>query len=134
MKLSFRTGICREILERLNVVIFSRLNDFRDSGCISNNYLPVCNDLQLHTSTCVICSIDLSYCRSWDVKHFINNAIKVYPHPSFVYTAKHHPTQQSLIVSGGYDKVLRIWTKASDGLHGKVSSLSFINYHDLTYV
>ncbi|XP_065062280.1 jouberin-like [Rhopilema esculentum] len=58
--------------------------------------------------------------RSWDVKHFINNAIKVYPHPSFVYTAKHHPTQQSLIVSGGYDKVLRIWTKASDGLHGKL--------------
>lgn len=58
--------------------------------------------------------------RSWDANRFVSNAIKLYPHPSFVYTAKHHPSSHTIIVSGGYDKVVRIWSKQSDGLHGKL--------------
>eukprot|EP00794_Sanderia_malayensis_P004725 gene4725-5348_t len=58
--------------------------------------------------------------RSWDADRCVGNAIKIYPHPSFVYSAKHHPSNKCVIVSGGYDKVVRIWSKTTDNLYGKL--------------
>lgn len=37
-------------------------------------------------------------------------AFKILPHPSFVYTAKFVPNSLDKIVTGGYDKVIRIWS------------------------
>lgn len=31
------------------------------------------------------------------------------PHPAFVYTAQFHPRVPSVIVTGGYDQVIRVW-------------------------
>ena len=31
------------------------------------------------------------------------------PHPSFVYCAKFHPRVNKVIVTGGYDNVVRVW-------------------------
>ncbi|XP_077000193.1 jouberin isoform X3 [Tamandua tetradactyla] len=47
--------------------------------------------------------------RLW--KNEINNAstFRVLPHPSFVYTAKFHPTLIELVVTGCYDSVIRVW-------------------------
>ena len=32
-------------------------------------------------------------------------------HPSYVYTASFHPVTHSLVVTGGFDRVLRIWRR-----------------------
>ena len=60
------------------------------------------------------------------MNRFVSNAIKLYPHPSFVYAARHHPTSHHLIVSGGYDRVVRVWSKTTDNLHGKVYYIRII--------
>ncbi|KAM4624936.1 jouberin [Polymixia lowei] len=47
--------------------------------------------------------------RVWDVEQLLGIAKKVLPHPSFVYCARYHPVAQSLVVTGGYDCLLRVW-------------------------
>ena len=32
-------------------------------------------------------------------------------HPSYVYTASFHPVTHSLVVTGGFDRVLRLWRR-----------------------
>lgn len=34
---------------------------------------------------------------------------RVLPHPSFVYKAVYHPSNSHLVVTGGYDHVVRVW-------------------------
>ncbi|XP_061700465.1 jouberin isoform X2 [Syngnathoides biaculeatus] len=70
--------------------------------------------------------------REWDVEHFLPTARKVLPHPSFVYSAQYHPAAQHLVVSGGYDCVLRTWRLDVDDVNGSLlrefeSHGSFIN-------
>uniref|UniRef100_A0A6Q2ZIV5 SH3 domain-containing protein n=1 Tax=Esox lucius TaxID=8010 RepID=A0A6Q2ZIV5_ESOLU len=48
--------------------------------------------------------------RMWDVQRLQAIARKVLPHPSFVYCAQFHPAAQGLVVSGGYDCLVRVWT------------------------
>lgn len=48
--------------------------------------------------------------RVFDVGSRSKEAFKILPHPNFVYTAKFVPNSLDLIVTGGYDKVLRIWS------------------------
>ena len=43
-------------------------------------------------------------------------------HPSFVYCAKFHPNSWEVIITGGYDKVIRIW-KHVDGLYNVMDEL-----------
>ncbi|XP_046907714.1 jouberin [Hypomesus transpacificus] len=47
--------------------------------------------------------------RMWDVERLQGIARKVLPHPSFVYCAQYHPTAQHLVVTGGYDFLVRVW-------------------------
>ena len=63
--------------------------------------------------------------RSWDTKVMMTSSIKLYPHPCFVYAAQYHPGSPHIIVTGGYDHYLRVWTKLSDGLNGKVRQHCF---------
>ena len=46
-------------------------------------------------------------------------AMKTYPHPCFVYAARYHP-QKSLVVTGGFDRLIRIWNKDNEGANGQV--------------
>uniref|UniRef100_A0A3Q4GUR5 Abelson helper integration site 1 n=1 Tax=Neolamprologus brichardi TaxID=32507 RepID=A0A3Q4GUR5_NEOBR len=45
----------------------------------------------------------------WNVERLQVTAQKVLPHPSFVYSARYHPTAQNLVVTGGYDCLIRVW-------------------------
>ncbi|XP_057305482.1 jouberin-like [Hydractinia symbiolongicarpus] len=56
--------------------------------------------------------------RCWDTKRFSTAAIKVFPHPSYVYTCKYHLKHQALVLTGSYDRTIRIWNKISDSVHG----------------
>lgn len=58
--------------------------------------------------------------REWDVERLVGTAQKVLPHPSFVYCAQYHPTAQNLVVSGGYDALLRVWRLDVDDVNGQL--------------
>lgn len=66
--------------------------------------------------------------RSWDTTTMMTSSIKLYPHPCFVYAAQYHPGSPHIVVTGGYDHYLRVWTKLNEGLNGKL--LREIEGHD----
>ena len=37
-------------------------------------------------------------------------AYKLLPHPTFIYTVKFHPELMDIVCTGGYDKVIRVWS------------------------
>lgn len=39
-------------------------------------------------------------------------------HPTFVYCAKFHPRVNKVIVTGGYDNVIRVWQMEGEDLNG----------------
>ncbi|XP_064025371.1 jouberin isoform X2 [Pogoniulus pusillus] len=70
--------------------------------------------------------------RMWKIETQAASAVRVFPHPSFVYTAKYHPTADSLVVTGCYDSVIRIWNANVKEIHGQLlqeldGHKSFIN-------
>lgn len=73
----------------------------------------------------IICPMN----RCWDTKTMMTSSIKLYPHPCFVYAAQYHPGSPHLVVTGGYDHLIRVWTKLSDGLNGKVKWLHWQTVH-----
>uniref|UniRef100_F7APP5 Jouberin n=1 Tax=Ornithorhynchus anatinus TaxID=9258 RepID=F7APP5_ORNAN len=58
--------------------------------------------------------------RLWKVENQGAPAIKVFPHPSFVYTAKFHPIADYLVVTGCYDSVIRVWNVKVKEVHGQL--------------
>ncbi|XP_068006101.1 jouberin isoform X3 [Melanerpes formicivorus] len=58
--------------------------------------------------------------RMWKIETQAASAVRVFPHPSFVYTAKYHPTADSLVVTGCYDSVIRIWNANVNEIHGQL--------------
>ncbi|NXX90643.1 AHI1 protein, partial [Centropus bengalensis] len=70
--------------------------------------------------------------RMWKTETQAASAERVFPHPSFVYTAKYHPIGDSLVVTGCYDSVIRIWNANVEEIHGQLlqeldGHKSFIN-------
>ncbi|KAI1895771.1 hypothetical protein AGOR_G00110200 [Albula goreensis] len=47
--------------------------------------------------------------RMWNVERVERIARKVLPHPCFVYCAQYHPSAQNLVVTGGFDCLIRVW-------------------------
>ncbi|NWH57786.1 AHI1 protein, partial [Geococcyx californianus] len=58
--------------------------------------------------------------RMWKIEMQAASAVRVFPHPSFVYTAKYHPVADSLVVTGCYDSVIRIWNANVKEIHGQL--------------
>ncbi|XP_071116994.1 jouberin-like [Haliotis cracherodii] len=56
--------------------------------------------------------------RVWDLKNFGGSSNKLLPHPAFVYSAQFHPRVDNIVVTGGYDQVLRVWDIHGDEPHG----------------
>ncbi|KAH0622323.1 hypothetical protein JD844_024520 [Phrynosoma platyrhinos] len=56
--------------------------------------------------------------RMWKIEIQTSSAMKVFPHPSFVYAAKYHPTAEYIIVTGCYDAVIRVWNAKVKEIHG----------------
>ncbi|KAM6433682.1 jouberin [Rhynochetos jubatus] len=70
--------------------------------------------------------------RMWKIEMQAASAVRVFPHPSFVYTAKYHPIADWLVVTGCYDSVIRIWNANVKEIHGQLlqeldGHKSFIN-------
>lgn len=62
----------------------------------------------------------ISSFRVWNVERLQSFAHKTLPHPSFVYSAQFHPQAQSLVVTGGYDGVLRVWDVDIQDVNGQL--------------
>lgn len=54
------------------------------------------------------------------MERLLGTAQKVLPHPSFVYCAQYHPTAQNLVVTGGYDSLVRVWRLDVDDVNGQL--------------
>uniref|UniRef100_A0A8D2KWG0 Abelson helper integration site 1 n=1 Tax=Varanus komodoensis TaxID=61221 RepID=A0A8D2KWG0_VARKO len=70
--------------------------------------------------------------RMWKIEAQATSARKVFPHPSFVYSAKYHPVAEYIIVTGCYDSVIRVWNAKVKEIHGQLlqefdGHRSFIN-------
>ncbi|RMC12961.1 hypothetical protein DUI87_10488 [Hirundo rustica rustica] len=70
--------------------------------------------------------------RMWKIETKAASAVRVFPHPSFVYTAKYHPVADLLVVTGCYDSVIRVWNANVKEIHGQLlqeldGHKSFIN-------
>ncbi|XP_073527390.1 jouberin isoform X2 [Phyllobates terribilis] len=70
--------------------------------------------------------------RLWRIGNEASSALKVLPHPSFVYTAKFHPMSDHLAVTGCYDAVIRVWNMKVKEINGQLlqefdGHKSFIN-------
>uniref|UniRef100_A0A665XAS8 Jouberin n=1 Tax=Echeneis naucrates TaxID=173247 RepID=A0A665XAS8_ECHNA len=58
--------------------------------------------------------------REWNVERLQGTAQKVLPHPSFVYCAQYHPTAQNLVLTGGFDSLVRVWRLDADDVNGQL--------------
>uniref|UniRef100_A0A8B9LNH8 SH3 domain-containing protein n=1 Tax=Astyanax mexicanus TaxID=7994 RepID=A0A8B9LNH8_ASTMX len=56
----------------------------------------------------------------WNIERLQALAQKVLPHPSFVYCAQYHPLNQNLLVTGGYDCLLRVWNLDVKDVNGQL--------------
>ncbi|XP_053237957.1 jouberin isoform X1 [Podarcis raffonei] len=70
--------------------------------------------------------------RMWKIEAQATSAVRVFPHPSFVYTAKYHPVAEYIIVTGCYDSVIRVWNAKVKDIYGQLlqefdGHKSFIN-------
>lgn len=66
------------------------------------------------------CSLSLIIVREWNVERLLGTAQKVLPHPSFVYCARYHPAAQNLVLTGGFDALLRVWRVDVDDVNGQL--------------
>lgn len=70
--------------------------------------------------------------RVWDMERLQSLALKILPHPSFVYCAQYHPLSHNLVVTGGYDGLLRAWNLDTKDVNGQLlqefeGHMTFIN-------
>eukprot|EP00117_Sycon_ciliatum_P028554 scpid20880/ scgid2905/ Jouberin; Abelson helper integration site 1 protein homolog len=71
--------------------------------------------------------------RIWNMVEPGNVDCKVLPHPCFVYAAQYHPANTNLLASGGFDRLLRVWTTSQpaqlcqelEGHVGMINTLCF---------
>ncbi|XP_014609981.1 PREDICTED: jouberin-like [Polistes canadensis] len=59
--------------------------------------------------------------RIWDVRNKIVQHIRMLPHPSYVYCGKFNRKNASIIATGCYDRVTRIWTRDSKSKNYELS-------------
>jgi len=91
--------------------------------------MRVCVYVCMCLYVCVLCVCLYEFClcvcvcpaRVWKTDKTSNVLAKMLPHPSFVYTAKFHRTVEKIVVTGGYDRLIRVWSLQTDELHALVS-------------
>ncbi|XP_011708062.1 PREDICTED: jouberin-like [Wasmannia auropunctata] len=60
----------------------------------------------------------------WDVRNQIVQHIEMLPHPSYVYCAKYGPGNTTIVATGCYDRVVRIWASYSIDRRSKKRELN----------
>ncbi|XP_030644638.1 jouberin [Chanos chanos] len=58
--------------------------------------------------------------RVWNFERSQGIAQKILPHPSFVYCSQYHPHAQNLVVTGGYDSLVRVWDLDVRDINGQL--------------
>ncbi|KAL2098895.1 hypothetical protein ACEWY4_005375 [Coilia grayii] len=75
-----------------------------------NGHLSLVYDLWWSKDDCSLLSTSSDgTVRMWEVDRFESLAQKILPHPCFLYCAQFHPSAQHLVLTGGFDCVLRVW-------------------------
>ncbi|KAJ8687887.1 hypothetical protein QAD02_023682 [Eretmocerus hayati] len=78
--------------------------------------------------------------RFWDVKEKIIEHVQSLPHPSYVYCGAWQPSGLDYVVTGCYDRVIRLWQRSSDSKsrsrrHSRISRASTSsNIHNIIEV
>lgn len=62
-------------------------------------------------------------CRVWDVEKMSSNPVKIMPNPVYVYAAQFHVRVNKVVVTGGYDNIIRVWSMQTDDTTAFVSVL-----------
>ena len=62
------------------------------------------------------------YPRVWDGKHVTQSPVKLLPHPAYVYTARFHVRVHKVVVTGSYDRIIRVWTLQGSDVHAEVGN------------
>ncbi|XP_052095753.1 jouberin-like isoform X1 [Mytilus californianus] len=57
--------------------------------------------------------------RVWNLEDF-DKAEKILPHPAYVYTSQFHPRIDTIVVTGCYDQVIRVWDIQGEDVHGNL--------------
>ena len=63
--------------------------------------------------------------RVWNLEDF-EKAEKILPHPAYVYTSQFHPRVDTIVVTGCYDQVIRVWDIQGEDVHGNVSKKNIV--------
>jgi jouberin len=58
--------------------------------------------------------------RVWNVLPNQQDVYQILPHPCFIYSAQVHPACSDIVVTGGYDQVVRVWSTELPGKHGQL--------------
>lgn len=86
-----------------------------------NGHLSIVYDLcWTRDDRCLLSASSDGTVRVWNIERLQALAKKVLPHPSFVYCAQYHPRSQSLVVTGGYDCLLRVWNLDVKDVNGQL--------------
>ncbi|KAK2843479.1 hypothetical protein Q7C36_011694 [Tachysurus vachellii] len=86
-----------------------------------NGHLSIVYDLCWNRDdTCLLSASSDGTVRVWNVERLQGLAQKILPHPSFVYSAQYHPQAPSLVVTGGYDGLLRVWNVGVKDVNGQL--------------
>ena len=51
---------------------------------------------------------------------YSSQPVKMLPHPTFVYAARYHPMVDKIIVTGCYDRIIRVWSNDTEDVHAQV--------------
>ncbi|XP_066525055.1 jouberin [Hoplias malabaricus] len=86
-----------------------------------NGHLSIVYDLcWTRDDRCLLSASSDGTVRVWNIERLQSLAQKILPHPSFVYCAQCHPLTQSLVVTCGYDGLLRVWNLDVKDVNGQL--------------
>ena len=51
---------------------------------------------------------------------YSSQPVKMLPHPTFVYAARYHPMVDKIMVTGCYDRIIRVWSNDTEDVHAQV--------------